>query len=883
VTGRRLAHYEIRELLGEGGMGAVYRAHDTRLGRDVALKVLPGEFAADAERVARFRREARTLASLHHPNIAAIHGIEEVGGQLFLVMELVEGEDLARRIGRGALAPDEAVEVAIGIAQGLEAAHARGIIHRDLKPANVKVTADGTAKVLDFGLARAIAGESVAESDLGTSPTITAAMTQAGTILGTASYMAPEQARGRPVDHRADVWAFGVVLWEMLNGRRLFAGETTTDVLANVLKQGIDPADVPAATPAAVRRVLARCLQRDPKQRLHAIADARLELQARDADEPGPAPARAGSRWPWLLAGVLAIVALVLAWRPWSEPPRAPAREMTASVNLPQTWPLSLVDWSALAASPDGARIAVTARIDETDGIVVRDLRDGDLQVILADGRAYNVFFSPDGRWVGYMAGNHFVKSSINGGAPVEIVPTAHPRGASWGDRGHLYFAPGYTTGIHRVRDDGTAAPETLSTVDAARGERTHRWPHVLPGERGVVFTVGTTTSPGDYEDAELWVLDLASGERKDTGLRGALAKYAPTGHLIIAREGTLHAAPFDLGALETRGAPVPVHDGVRGDPASGMYYFDLDAEGNLYSVASSGRGPQRRLKWIARDGTIEPLALDPGRYRYPRLDAARGRAALVLGEGHGNNDDIYLLDLADLNLTRLSFDGASIMPAWSADFGAVVYTSVDAGAFVIRDLGSGATLRTVPTPESILINNDVGADGRTVLATQLDASSPGDLVTLDLETGERSPLLTSAAAEWAGSFAPDITHFAYVSDETGREEIFVQPFPLTGAKWQVSSEGGRAPRWSDDGAEIFYVMNDAIWSARIRTAPAVRIETPVKLFDHRLDNSGVPIPNYDVTPDGQRFLVVDNDRSTETHSVEVRIGWGRVLEETRY
>ncbi len=885
MIGTTLAHYEIVAHLGQGGMGEVYRAHDTRLGRDVALKILPENFTDDGERVARFRREARTLASLHHANIASIHGIDEDQGRLFLVMELVEGEDLSERIARGALPSDEAIEIAIGIAQGLEAAHAIGVVHRDLKPANVKVAADGTAKVLDFGLARAIAGESVEESDIGTSPTITAAMTQAGTILGTAAYMSPEQARGRPVDHRADVWAFGVLLWEMLNGKRLFDGDTTSDVLANVLTRDIDPHDVPASTPATVKRVLARCLRRDPKQRLHAIADARIELEEPDAGDAPVAAPGSRSRLPWILVACSALVAAVFAWQPWA-PPAATIdpREMAVSVNLPETLTLGLIDWSALAASPDGDRIALTARIDGADGIVLRDMRDGDLRVIVPEGRAYNVFFSPDGRWVGYMANNHFVKSSVDGGAPIEIVETAHPRGASWGDAGHLYFAPGYTTGIHRVLDVGNATPETLTTVATERGERTHRWPHALPGERGVVFTVGMTTSPGDYEDAELWILDLASGRKKDTGLRGAIAKYVPTGHLLFAREGTLHAVPFDLDALEVRGTAVPVHEGVRGDAASGMYYFDVDGAGNLYTVSGADRGPQRRLRWITRDGAIEPIDLEPGRYRYPRLDAARGRAALVLGEGHGNNDDVYLLDLVDLNLTRLSFDTTSIMPNWTPDFGALVYSSlVEGGGFEIRNMEGSAAIRRVPTSGKILIANDIGADARTLLATRLDASSPGDLVTFDLDTGEESLLLTTDAVEWAGSFAPDMEWFAYVSDETGREEIFVQPFPTTGAKWQISNDGGRAPRWSDDGTEIFYVMNGAMWSARIRTSPNVRIGTPERLFVHRMDDSGIPIPNYDVTPDGQRFLIVDNDRSTETRSIEIRIGWGRRLEETRF
>lgn len=882
MIGQRLAHFEIIELIGRGGMGEVYRARDTKLGRDVALKLLPEGFTEDTERVARFRREARTLASLQHANIAAIHGIEEAHGRLFLVMELVEGEELSQRIARGALSSDEATQIAIGIARGLEAAHAKDVVHRDLKPANVKLAADGTPKVLDFGLARAIAGESVQESELGTSPTITAAMTQAGTILGTAAYMSPEQARGLPVDHRADVWAFGVLLWEMLNGRRLFTGDTTSDVLASVLKQEVDPNDVPDSTPPNVRRVLARCLQRDAKQRLHAIADARIELQTEEM-VPHVLPRSSKAPWQWILTGALALATILLMWRPWAAPTEPVDRSMVVSVNLPDAWPLNLIDWSAIAISPDGEHLAVTARIDDSDGIIVRHIGSGDLRVILAEGRAHSVFFSPDGRWVGYMANNQFVKASVVGGAPVAMVTTSHPRGASWGDRGHLYFAPGYTTGIHRVRDVGNAVADTLTTVESARGERTHRWPHVLPDERGVVFTVGTTTSPGDYEDAELWVLDLHTGERKDTGLRGAIAKYALSGHLLFVRDGTLHAVPFDLDTLEVRGSPVPVREGIRGDPASGMYYFDVDAAGNLYYVAGSSEGPRRRLNWITRDGTIEPFALEAGRYRYPRLDPVNGRVALVMGEGHGNNDDIYVLDLDDFNLSRLTFDTTSMMPAWAPDYSRLVYSSVSDGAIHVRDMGTAASIRSNTTNQTIVVINDLGADGRTLLVTRLDAASPGDLVTFDLETGQTERLLDTDAVEWAAWFSPDMKWFTYVSNETGREEIFLQPYPTTGAKWQVSRDGGRAPRWSDDGTEIFYVANDALWSAAVRTSSTVRVDTPVKLFDHRMDDSGVPIANYDVTPDGQRFLVVDNDSATQTNSVEIVVGWSRILAETEF
>jgi serine/threonine-protein kinase len=893
MVGKTLAHYEITALLGRGGMGEVYRAHDTKLGRDVALKLLPPELADDAERVERFRREARTLASLQHPNIAAIHGLDEDEGRLFLTMELVEGEDLAAWIARGPLAVDEAVEIAVGIARGLEAAHARGVVHRDLKPANVKIATDGTPKILDFGLARAMTGETVGDEDLGTSPTITAAMTQAGTILGTAAYMSPEQARGRSVDHRADNWAFGVMLWEMLAGKPLFAGETTSDVLASVLKQAIDPREVPENVPSRVRRVLARCLQRDPRERLHAIADARLELQATYEETDGWSggasgggqAGRSGPHWlPWLLAAALACAVLVLAWRPWSS--AAPPDEtgpLAVSVNLPPEMPLALIDWTALAVSPDGRHLALSVRVDDQKGLVVRSLAAPAFHVILDQQQAYNVFMSPDGQWLGYTANNRFRKTSIDGGVPVDIVETAHPRGATWGDDGYVYYSPHYSTGILRVRDTGDATPETLTVLDPQLGERTHRWPDALPGGRGVLFTVGDAASPGDYEDAEIAVHDNRTGTTRRLGVRGAIARYAATGHLVVAREGVLHAVRFDLETLTVAGRPQPVLDGVRGDRASGMYYFDIDDTGTLYYVAAREGGPQRRLTWVDRDGIIENIDLPPGTYRYPRLDPESKRAVLVLGEGHGNNDDLYTLDLDDLSLTRVTFDRTSMGPNWIPGTNGIVHASVSGLRLQARTLGRDASVRGVPgTEDMILLPTSVGRDGRTVLATRLGASTLGDVILVDLADSTRAgPIVETPAAEWAADLSPDLKWFVYVSDETGREEIFLQPFPVTGAKWQISTDGGRAPRWSADGREIFFVRGDGMYGVAIATEPELRIQNPELLFEHRMDSSGVPVANYDVSADGQRFLIVEPDADADAGSVEVIVGWGQTLEKS--
>ena len=607
--------------------------------------------------------------------------------------------------------------------------------------------------------------------------------------------------------------------------------------------------------------------------------------QAGPSRSRGASPPPGSSRLPWFLAAALAVAlagaVALLVWRPWSTS-RAPgdARTLAVSVNLPQDMPLALIDWSALAVSPDGRHLALSARLDDRKGVVVRSLADAAVHVILDQQQAYNVFMSPDGQWVGYTANNRFRKTSIDGGVPVDIVRTAHPRGASWGDDGYVYYSPHYSMGILRVQDTGDAPPETLTVLDPQRSERTHRWPDALPGGRGVVFTVGDASSPGDYENAEIAVHDLRRGTTRRLGVRGAIARYSATGHLIVARGGVLHAAPFDLETLTVTGRPQPVLDGVRGDRASGMYYFDLDDTGTLYYVAAREDGPRRRLTWVDRDGIVETLDLPPGTYRYPRLDPDRNRAALVLGEGHGNNDDIYTLDLDDLALTRITFDRTSIMPNWIPGTSGIVHASVSSPGLQIRTLGRDASVRGVPRTEGmILIPMSVGGDGRTVLATRLGAPTLGDILRVDLADSTRTgPLVESPAAEWSPVLSPDMKWFAYVSDETGREEIFLQPYPVTGAKWQISTDGGRAPRWSADGHEIFFVRGDGMYRVAIATEPDLRLQTPELLFEHRMDSSGVPVANYDVTPDGQRFLIVEPDAGADARSVEVIVGWGRRL-----
>ncbi|HLE69052.1 MAG TPA: serine/threonine-protein kinase, partial [Vicinamibacteria bacterium] len=577
--GTRLGPYEIASPLGAGGMGEVFRARDTKLNRDVAIKVLPTAFAQDAERVARFRREAQLLASLNHPNIAAIYGLEESDGVLALALELVEGEDLAERLTRDAIPVDEAVAIAKQIAEGLEAAHEKGIVHRDLKPANLKLTKDGTVKILDFGLAKAYEGEPTTDGALSQSPTMSRQMTEAGVIFGTAAYMSPEQARGGTVDKRADIWAFGVVLFEMLTGKRLFTGETVSDTLAAVLRQEIDWKALPASTPPGLRRLLERCLDRDAKKRLRDIGEARVALEERLGTRDTVRTSSGMRALPWFLLALVSALALWALWRPAPQPapPLRLSAELGAAASLATDW------GPAAILSPDGRLLAFVASpgTGERPLLHLRRLEQLDAAPLAGTEGARDPFFSPDGEWIAFFADGKLKKVSVSGGAAVTLCDAADERGGTWAEDGTIFFTAGGQPGVglSRVSSAG-GTPQTLTTPDAASQERTHRWPQALPGGKAVLYTAGSTR--GNYEDASLVVHSLASDTRKVLHRGGYHGRYLPSGHLVFIHEGTLFAARLDLDRLELTGQPVPVLAGVSANPDNAGAQFAFSQDGTL-------------------------------------------------------------------------------------------------------------------------------------------------------------------------------------------------------------------------------------------------------------------------------------------------------------
>ena len=810
-AGTRLGPYEILSALGAGGMGEVYRARDTKLDRAVAIKILPEAFAADTERIARFQREAKTLASLNHPNIAHIHGLEESkvgGGVRALVMELVEGEDLAQRIARGAIPVAEALPIAKQMADALEAAHEQGIIHRDLKPANIKVRPDGTVKVLDFGLAKAMEPTGVASPSVSQSPTITTpAMTQAGMILGTAAYMSPEQARGKPVDTRADIWAFGCVLYEMLTGQRAFDGEGVSETLARVIEREPDWARLPATLSPALRTYMRRCLQKDPRQRVQAIGDVRLALEgAFETAVPQTAAPAGVAEWRRVaLVGVAATIAsgaiigtvVWVAMRP--APPRVSRLQLTPSGAAALS-----INWNDrdLAITPDGSRLIYVG--NQGTQIFVRAL-DTLAPVAVFTGSVAGLFVSPDGQWIGFRDGLGVLKKvAVAGGPAVTLatIDTAGPSGATWGPDDTIIVATNSVdTGLQRVSAAG--GPLTVLTrPDRAQGEADHFWPEMLPGGRAVLFTITSLT--GSLDAAQVAVLDLQTGARRILVRGGSHAHYVSSGHLVYAAAGTLRAVPFDLARLETRGTPVTVVPDVVTTIRGGMNAV-VAGDGTLAYVLGTVEGTPRTLVWVDRQDHETPIPAPPRPYLLPALSPDGTRVAVFAND---QQRDLWLWDLRRTTLTRLtSTPGVDVVQVWTPDSRRLIFTSERAG---VRNLfwqaadGTGAVERLTESPDT-QYPTGVSPDGRRLIFADESPTTVNDVMMIELEGARRvTPLVQSPFAERNGIISPDGRWLAYEANDSGRFEIYVRPFPdVNSGHWPVSTNGGTRPIWTRSGQEL--------------------------------------------------------------------------------
>ncbi len=876
-SGTTLGPYQIVGALGAGGMGEVYRARDPKLNRDLALKILPELFARDPERLARFKREAQMLASLNHPNIAAIYGFEDSGDIQALVLELVEGPTLAERLeGLGAegkgLAIAEALPIARQICEALEAAHEQGIIHRDLKPANVKVRPDGTVKVLDFGLAKLTASADRA-SDMSNSPTMMASMP--GTILGTAAYMSPEQATGKEADRASDVWAFGCVLYEMLTGRRAFQGDSVSEVLANVLKTEPDWARLPADVPDGLRRVLRRCLQKDQKRRLRDIREVRLEMdEARD--EPPvtghPAPSTTQRRQRLLLIAALAVMTIIagIALQRAFRTAPTPA-EVRLEINTPPT-----TDPTSLAISPDGRTIVFVAASEGRLRLWLRFLDSVAARPLTGTDGAQNPFWSPDSQSVGFFADGKLKRMEIDGGS-VQILATA-PRGTgTWSRDGVILFAR-LGMSIFRVADTG-GEPVAVTHVENEQGS--HFSPQFLPDGRHFLYWVRGSS---DVQGIHVGQLGSTQSRRLLEADPGAM--YASSGHLLFVRQGTLLAQAFDPVRLELTGNPFPVAEQVANAQQGSGAGVSVSGAGSIAYRAGTG-GAERQFVWLDRSGNETGRLGDPVRTTLSQPSLSPDGRRVVLYRNVSRNTDIWLLETTRGSLTRFTTDVADdVYPVWSPEGGRIVFSSNRKGTpdLYQKSAVAGGSEELLLSTAQNKIATDWSPDGRFVLFNNQDAKGGVDIRALPIDANGRPGMpftvVETSSDEQGGQFSPDGTWIAYQSDESGRVEIYVQPFPGPGNKWPVSTNGGSQVRWRRDGRELFYVALDGrLMAVPIRVASnaqAPEVGAPVALFTPPLGGAVQQADyrhQYMVSSDGRRFLAATVQEQA-TSPITVILNW---------
>ena len=866
--GTRLGVYEILALIGSGGMGEVYRAKDTKLHRDVAIKVLATEVAADADRLARFEREAQVLASLNHPNIAHIHGVEDSTGAPALVMELVEGPTLADRIASGPIPLHEALAIAKQIAEALEAAHEQGIIHRDLKPANIKVRPDGTVKVLDFGLAKAFAPTVGVGGTATTSPTLSIHATQAGIILGTAAYMPPEQAAGKPVDRRADIWAFGVVLWEILVGRRLFDGETVTHTLADVLGAPIDFNRLPKSTPRPIRELLRRSLDRNVSTRLRDIGEARIALgRALTVDAAADADATAAfGTAAWRHRGALAaalISGTLLAAGLWfvSRSPNPPVRVSRFAITPGGEEAISISGAGRdVVLTSDGSRIVYVGA--HGTALFVRTI-DQIEPTLLLHGAPRDPFVSPDGQWIGFFDGGFTLKKApINGGPAVVIARlNSYERGGTWLEDDTIVFATqNSAVGLQRVSAGG-GTPTVLTRPDRTRGEAGHAWPERLPGGRAVLYTV--TATAGGLEAASIAAVDVSSGRSVILVRGGTHGQYVSSGHLIFGAAGALRAVGFDPARLMLTGQPVVVLPQV-GITSFGAIEAAVSADGTLtYVPGTTGNGAERTLVWVDRQGRETAIAAPPHAYYFPRVSS--DGAQIVVNAVVDQNADLWLWDISRATLTRVTTDPANeAYPLFMPDGRHLVFASNRTGAFNLfaqATDGSGDVQRLTESPNP-QFPSAVSPDGSYVLFSETGPTTGDDVMELRLDgTHQISPLIQTSFDERNGTVSPDGRWLAYEANDTGVFEIYVRPFPDVGAaRWQVSTTGGYQALWAPDGKQLFYYARDgALMRVDVGSGSSWKVGTPVRQVDanYVTSTAGNSARNYDISPDGERFLML--------------------------
>ncbi len=888
-----LAHYTIISKIGAGGMGEVYRARDTRLDREVAIKILPSHFANDTDRLRRFEQEARATSALNHPNILTVYDIGTHENTPYIVAELLEGEELRVPLNDGALSERKAIDYGQQIAHGLAAAHGKGITHRDLKPENLFVTTDGRIKILDFGLAKLSEPGAVA---IGSEDATRKVLTNPGTVMGTVWYMSPEQVRGQIADHRSDIFSFGTILYEMLGGQRPFQRDTTAETMTAILKE--EPADLRATGinfNPALEKIYQRCLEKKQEQRFHSAHDLAFALEALSTVSGSRTPPTTATPVPpetgvgrlfdnvklaWLVAGVLLIG--LLAALPFAIGRFRQTSLTTSPVVRYDVFPankatLALVRWPGIAVSPDGSTLAYVATSNGIANLYIRKRDDTEARVLAGTEGASDPVFSPNGRWIAFIADFTLKKVPVDG--PVStVIKVGDARGISWANDDTLIYSPESAGGLAEISANG-GEPKQVSKLDESKKERTHRWPQVLPGGKAVIFTVGTLDTPDSYERSNIEAIILATGERRIVLQGASMARYVSTGHLVFARGGGLYAQGIDVGTLAIRGKAEPILQGVAGDETTGAVHFSVADDGTLVYVPGGPGSNQRRLFWADRTGNFLPINIPAAQYNDIRFSPDGSRVALLTGSS--GSGDVWVYDLARASSTRLTFNLSNASPVWSQDGKTIYYTEIhsaaDTKSNLLRKPADGSQEAEVVT--SVQLTAYIKAlmpDGSSAILDYQMNTNSGDIIQLALQpNAQLKRLLNTRFNEYAAALSPDGRWLAYQSNESGRPEIFVRDVSETAGRWPISTDGGEEPHWSHDGHELYYRNGGSFMSVSIDAGSAFKVGTPKELFKGVYDlrsNSGV---TYDVDPKGGRFLMIRTiEDSSAPSPVRVVLNW---------
>ncbi len=884
--------YRIEERIGVGGMGVVYRATDIKLGRSVALKVIRAELL-HKEGLARFEREARMLAFLNHPRIAAVYGMEESGEIRFLLLEYVPGPTLADHLRRGRVSLREAMLVGSQIAEAIEAAHVKGIIHRDLKPANIKLSENDQVKVLDFGLAKPIERVSAVSSH--TTATVTEDVTAGISIVGTAAYMSPEQACGKVLDSRTDIWSFGCVLFEMLSGKRTFQGNTMTEILAAVVEREPDWEALPRETPERVRVLLKRCLRKDQAHRLRDIGDARIELEDALSAPASAAVKPAGVTRRTAISGIAgaaagAAAASVFAISRWRD--AAPRNLTQFAIDAPENGAFVASFNGRVGISPDGSRIAFNCGQAgaAAQAFYLRSLGELESQRVKETRSGGASFFSPDGRWVGFFQSlppAAMYKVARSGDTPVRICPVEAFMGATWADGDTIYWINQNVNELMSVPAAG-GEPKSVTKVDFAKNERIYRYPCAVPG--GHILFTATTADTATFDDARIMAFSPRTGEKKVLLEGGTYPRYS-SGHLIYAHGGKILAVRFDPNRLSVQGQPFPVLEGVQMSRNTGVANFDVSARGDLAYVAGTCEGGARTLVWVDRDGKAEPLPLASKSYLHPRLSPDERRLAI---EVEGANHDLYVYDFDRDVFANVTTDGISHWPVWSPDGTQLSFRGGPMGRTAMWHVPADRSHAPQKVPGKGVGQSaeSWSPDGRTIVYTATNPGSPPSIMAAHLDSSREAEVVDQGKGP-VGSpkFSPDGHWIAYCSMESGKPQAYVQAFPGPGPKIQISTDGGTDPVWKRSGAELYYRNGDSMMVVDVSTAPTFKAGRPRELwkghYSHGMSTScdppGATSSNYDVTANGQRFLMVKDDDQDRTMSKQlvVVLGWVRELSRT--